>query len=213
MLERQPARAALDARIDEQRQTPRRQIASNPARHRRRRRACRASRRGSAGARAASSVFTPACARCTRSSSATGVAGRMPVRSSASSLSAAAHTGHASSSRASMPATAPHGAKFSARPRRRSNAVRPRVVHERVLAAKRPAPERLERGARARPGRGRIDDQHRVMLAAEARRDHECAHADIDSRDSSGGMHRKLKPSTACSANSPVRSSAEPITS
>ena len=122
VLEHHPTGALLDAGSNEQRQPAGGEVfpvrdAATPRRERPRTE-CRARMLR----RTETSVFTPACARRTRSASDTGTAGRSPGRRIASSLSAADHTGHVSSERATIPAAAPQEANVSTRPRSRSNA-------------------------------------------------------------------------------------------
>src|SRR6185437_3572126 len=83
----------------------------------------RASTRTPPGAvRGTDRVLIPTWARRMRSASPTGTAGCTPGRSAISPLPTVDHNGEVSSERASMPATAPQGAKVSRRPRSRSRA-------------------------------------------------------------------------------------------
>jgi hypothetical protein len=136
----------------------------------------------------------------------------------ASSLSAAAHTGHASSSRASIPATAPPGAKVSARPRksveRRHDA---RVMHEGVLGLRNgQLLQRLERRACARGPRGAGGSTTSMAWCSRQKR---AAIMSVLMPTSvlatrAAECTGELKPSAACSAKiARCASSAEPITS
>ena len=129
--------------------------------------------------RMACSGLTPCAARRWRSPSVSTRVGRVPRRSSSSSSGPAAQGGRCSSSRASVPATAPQLAKTSGRPRRRSKATT-RGKHISACSERKSSSRSPCSGVVAGvPGRRRVHDQHRATLAAQARRHHQGAGADV----------------------------------
>ena len=178
LLERKPARAALDARADEEREAPRRQVLpvggdSAAAGERAR------GNGGHAGERMAEQRID-ACLRETRALRV----GHRRRRAQAgpqdgSSLCAADHSGQLSSKRAIMPATAPQAAKVSMRPRSRSNASSRGKYMTAFSLRNGQLRSASSAVTRRYPRRRRINEQHGVAVAAEARGNHERAHAHI----------------------------------
>ena len=181
LLEQHPARAALDARGDPQTQAPGREILpvgkAAAARRERARIHVHAAARGACAA--ADSVLIPTWASRRRSASETTTAGCMPGRRVASWLSdgrpqrgalvgAREHAGDRAAGSESL--------QPPPQPIERLDA---RVVHQRVVAAKRPAAHAIESCARRGPGRGRVHDQHRVTLAAVTCRDQQRAETHV----------------------------------